>query len=130
MSRQYLDPALPAQERAKALLEELSLDEKMAQVNCIFPFQDTFEDMDFIRKSTAHGIGGGETRSDVRMKETLDDAADWLRKVQSIVMENSPHHIPAIFHMEGLCGAFIQEATSFPSGIGRGSGWDPILEEK
>ena len=129
MSRQYLDPALPAKERAKALLEELSLDEKMAQVNCIFPFQDTFEDMDFIRKSTAHGIGEVSTL-DVRMKETLDDAADWLRKVQSIVMENSPHHIPAIFHMEGLCGAFIQEATSFPSGIGRGSGWDPVLEEK
>ena len=32
--------------------------------------------------------------------------------------------------MEGLCGAFIQESTSFPSGIARGSGWDPKLEEK
>ena len=32
--------------------------------------------------------------------------------------------------MEGLCGAFIQEGTSFPSGIARGSGWDPELEEK
>ena len=45
-------------------------------------------------------------------------------------MRQSPHHIPAIFHMEGLCGAFIQEGTSFPSGIARGSGWDPELEEK
>ena len=45
-------------------------------------------------------------------------------------MENSEHHIPAIFHMEGLCGAFIQGAVSFPSGIGRASSWDPELEEK
>lgn len=52
------------------------------------------------------------------------------RKVQQIVMENSEHHIPAIFHMEGLCGPFIQDSTSFPSGIGRGSSFDPKLEEQ
>ena len=45
-------------------------------------------------------------------------------------MANSEHHIPAIFHMEGLCGAFIQDATSFPSGIGRASSFDTGLEEK
>ena len=43
-------------------------------------------------------------------------------------MANSPHQIPAIFHMEGLCGAFLQDSTSFPSGIARGAGWDPELE--
>lgn len=32
--------------------------------------------------------------------------------------------------MEGLCGAFIQDATSFPSGIVRGSSWDNELEEE
>ena len=51
-------------------------------------------------------------------------------KVQEIVMENSEHHIPAIFHMEGLCGPFIQDSTSFPAGIGRGAGFDPEVEEK
>ena len=62
--------------------------------------------------------------------ESLDEVVRWQRKVQRIVMENSPHRIPAIFHMEGLCGAFIQDSTSFPSGIGRGAGWNPKLEEK
>ncbi len=38
--------------------------------------------------------------------------------------------MPAVFHMEGLCGAFIQDAASLPSGIGRGSSFDPELEEK
>ena len=67
---------------------------------------------------------------EMRRMETLDEVAAWQRKVQKIVMENSAHRIPAIFHMEGLCGAFIQDSTSFPSGIGRGASFDPKLEEQ
>ena len=49
----------------------------------------------------------------------MEEAAQWQRKLQDIVMENSEHHIPAVFHMEGLCGAFIQDMTAFPSGVNR-----------
>ena len=65
----------------------------------------------------------------MRRMETLEEVAAWQKKVQEIVMENSEHHIPAIFHMEGLCGPFIQDSTSFPAGIGRGAGFDPEVEE-
>lgn len=129
MSEAYLDKSLSAKERAKALLKELSLDEKMAQVNCIFPFGEGYLDYETIEKNTKYGIGQVSTL-EMRRIETLEEAAAWQRKVQEIVVKNSPHNIPAIFHMEGLCGAFIQDATSFPSGIGRGSGWDPKLEEE
>ncbi|NBH28274.1 beta-glucosidase [Lachnospiraceae bacterium] len=129
MGTQYLDCNETPQERAAALLAELSLDEKMAQVNCIFPFGENFEDMDKIAEGTPFGIGEVSTL-EMRRIETLEEAAQWQRSVQKIVMDNSPHHIPAIFHMEGLCGAFIQDTTSFPAGIGRGSGFDPELEEK
>ena len=129
MGTQYLDCNQTPQKRAAALLAELSLDEKMAQVNCIFPFGENFEDMEKIAEGTPFGIGEVSTL-EMRRIETLEEAAQWQRSVQKIVMDNSPHHIPAIFHMEGLCGAFIQDATSFPAGIGRGSGFDPELEEK
>ena len=129
MEKKYMDQSFTAKERARMLLEELSLDEKMAQVNCIFPFEQLFYDDEFISRETKYGIGEVSTL-EVRRTKTLEEAAAWQRKVQTIVMENSPHHIPAIFHMEGLCGAFIQDTTSFPSGIGRGSGWDPELEER
>ena len=129
MGTQYLDCNQTPQKRAAALLAELSLDEKMAQVNCIFPFGENFEDMDKIAEGTPFGIGEVSTL-EMRRIETLEEAAQWQRSVQKIVMDNSPHHIPAIFHMEGLCGAFIQDTTSFPAGIGRGSGFDPELEEK
>lgn len=129
MGTQYLDSNKTPQERAAALLAELSLDEKMVQVNCIFPFGENYDDMDKISEGTPFGIGEVSTL-EMRRIESLEAAAQWQRKVQKIVMENSPHHIPAIFHMEGLCGAFIQDTTSFPAGIGRGSGFDPELEEK
>lgn len=45
-------------------------------------------------------------------------------------MDNSPHRIPAIFHMEGICGPFIQDAVSLPSGMARGAGFHPELEEE
>ncbi len=129
MEKKYMDTSLSSKERAQLLLDELSLDEKMAQVNCIFPFEQLFYDDDFISQETKYGIGEVSTL-ELRRVETLEEAAAWQRKVQRIVMENSPHQIPAIFHMEGLCGAFIQDTTSFPSGIGRGSSWDSELEER
>ena len=129
MGTQYLDSNKTPQERAASLLAELSLDEKMAQVNCIFPFGEMYKDMEKISEGTPLGIGEVSTL-EMRRIETLEEAAQWQRKVQKVVMDNSPHHIPAIFHMEGLCGAFIQDSTSFPSGIGRGSSFDPELEEK
>ena len=45
-------------------------------------------------------------------------------------MQLSPHHIPAIIHMEGICGPLLAEGVSLPSGIARGASFDPELEEK
>ena len=129
MGARYLEKSLPALERAQALLEELSLEEKMAQVGCIFPFGEEYLNFTKIEESIPFGIGQVSTL-EMRRIETLEEATLWQRKVQELVVKNSPHNIPAIFHMEGLCGAFIQEAASFPSGIGRGSGWNPQLEEQ
>lgn len=131
MSREtgYRDMKKSPKERAQELLEELSLDEKMAQLTCTFPFGDSFDDIERQEEEMPYGTGQVSTL-EMRRIRTLDEAAAWQRKMQEKVMEQSPHHIPAIFHMEGLCGGFIQECTSFPSGIARGSGWDPELEEK
>lgn len=129
MGRSYMDSSLTARERAEALLGEMSLEEKMAQVNSIFPFGETYLEYDRIAAEAPYGIGQVSTL-EMRRVKTLAEVAEWQRRVQGILMDNSPHRIPAVFHMEGLCGAFIQGATSFPSGIARGSGWDPELEEQ
>lgn len=129
MSNLYQDQALSPEQRAQALLEELSLPEKMAQVRGIFPFGPGWDDWEAISRQTKYGIGQVSTLQ-MRDMATKEECCAWQRKIQEIVMGNSPHHIPAAFHMEGLCGAFIQDSLSLPSGIARGAGWDPALEEQ
>ncbi len=122
----YRDSSLAPKERAQDLLSRMSLEEKMGQVNCLFPYGDNW---DVVEKDMEHGIGQVSTL-DMRVIKSLEEAAAWQRRIQKKVMEKSEHGIPAVFHMEGLCGPFIQDSMSFPSGIGRGSSWDPELEEK
>ncbi len=129
MEKEYLNTALTPEDRAEALLREMSPEEKLAQVQCIFPFFAGWDDYEKIARDTPWGIGQISTLQ-MRDMATKDDCCAWQRRLQAIVMENSPHRIPAAFHMEGLCGAFIQDSTSFPAGIARGAGWDPELEQK
>lgn len=119
----YQNPALSPQERAEDLLCKLNVEEKMAQVQCVLWGHGEID------KFLKAGIGHVSTL-EIRNVKTLEEAAEVLIQVQKQVMESSRYGIPAIFHMEGLCGALMQEATSFPSGIGRASSWDVELEEK
>ena len=98
MSDKYQNTELIPEERAAYLLEELSLDEKVAQLNCVFPFDKASYDFAGINEQTKHGIGQVSTL-EMRRMESLDEVVRWQRKVQRIVMENSPHRIPAIFHL-------------------------------
>lgn len=124
----YMDKSLSPKERAKLLLAEMTLDEKMAQVNCAFPYST---DLDMALKMAQHKapFGSGHVSClQMRNLETLDDAARFQRTIQEMIMSKTAHHIPAIFHMEGVCGAHLQGAASFPSGYARGASWDPELE--
>lgn len=125
--KNHMDQALMPKERAEALLEKMSLKEKMGQVVCYIP--DKLGEYQELKDNYPAGVGQVSCLQ-MRMLDTLEDSARLQREVQEKVMEMSEHHIPAIFHMEGLCGAFIQGATSFPSGIGRASAWNPELEEE
>ncbi|MBO4887688.1 MAG: glycoside hydrolase family 3 C-terminal domain-containing protein [Firmicutes bacterium] len=124
--KKYMDPALPAKDRAEALLREMSLDEKLAQTVGVFAAKGREEEM---AAFLPFGVGQISTL-EFRMGESLEEIAEWQTSLQKLMMEKSPHHIPAVFHMEGLCGALMQDTTTFPSGAGRGSSFDPLLEEK
>lgn len=122
----YMDSTLSPEVRAEDLLQKLSWEEKLAQVVGVL---DMPEKPELMERFIVHGMGQVSTLN-WRTFETLEEAAARQRAFQTRIMECSPHHIPAIFHMEGLCGAYLQGATSFPSGIGRASSFDPALEEQ
>ena len=124
--KEYMNASLAPKKRAELLLNEMTLDEKMAQITGVFAFPGKEDRM---AEFLPYGIGqisSLEFRSVGSMKEL----SAWQRKLQQIAMEASPHHIPATFHMEGLCGPLMQDTTTFPSGIARGSSFDPALEKK
>ncbi|MGI6106323.1 MAG: glycoside hydrolase family 3 N-terminal domain-containing protein [Lachnospiraceae bacterium] len=125
----YRNPSLTPEKRAELLLAQLSLPEKMAQVQCVWLSDGTEAGDEAFASGIRNGIGQVSTLN-LRTVKSIDEAAALQRKAQRQIMENSPHHIPAVFHMEGLCGAFLTGAESFPSGISRGSSFDPELEEK
>ncbi|WP_336773050.1 glycoside hydrolase family 3 N-terminal domain-containing protein [Paenibacillus sp. MMO-58] len=122
----YLDPSLSAEERANDLLQHMSLEEKMGQIVCYMPDKET---LDSFEKDYPHGAGEvsmlfvGELLS----KEAVVEKVTYIQKK---LMGLSKHRIPAIFHMETLAGAFAPEATSFPSGIGQASTWNPELQKE
>lgn len=125
MAQTYRATELAPSVRAQLLLADLTLDEKMAQVSCYFP-SDVARTDDF-RDRFPHGVGQVSCL-EARSVDELEDVSEFQRRVQRDAMAASGHDIPAIFHMEGLCGAFLPGATSFPSGLGRASGWNPVLE--
>lgn len=120
----YLNTELTPQQRAEDLLAKLSLDEKIAQVASAFAAPGTEEEL---AKTFQYGIGQISTLSFTGCG-SAEEAAAWQRQLQKAVMDNSPHRIPAVFHMEGICGAYIQGSTAFASGVNRGAAFDVELE--
>ena len=93
--KKYMDTTLSAKERAEALLKELSLEEKVRQISCSSVLTIVPLEMQDLKGGTgAATIGLGKS------ERFLDD----VKEVQDYVMEHSPHHIPALFHTEGLAG--------------------------
>ncbi len=119
----YLDKTLSPKHRALDLLSKMSIEERMAQINGVW-----YNHGD-IKEATKHGIGQVSTL-EFRNIDDLQKLAQEQIKTQKEIMERSEHHIPAVFHMEGLCGAYVPNAVSFPSAMNRASSWNPEMEER
>lgn len=111
--------------RAAEILKNLSLDQKLGQVSCYIA--PTLTQISDIVERFPHGVGHISCL-DVRSATTLDEVIEFQHTAQRLVMEQSGLGIPVTFHMEGVCGAFLPGATSFPNGMARGATWDPDRE--
>lgn len=123
MSDKYQNTELIPEERAAYLLEELSLDEKVAQLNCVFPFDKASYDFAGINEQTKHGIGQVSTL-EMRRMESLDEVVRWQRKVQRIVWKTVRTVFRQFFiwkdsveHLFRIPQAFLPELEGVPDGI-------------
>lgn len=125
-AKRWLDASLTPRERAEALAKELTVEEKLAQLAGVFAYPGAEDRMAAFLKNGIGQISSLEFRN----RQSYAEAAAWQRQLQQIVMDASRLHIPAVFHMEGLCGPLMPGSMSFPSGIARGASFHPETEEK
>ncbi len=115
-----------------ALLASMTLDEKLAQLGCVWCSALVDETGFSPRRAErwlTHGIGeitriGATTGLRPRERAQLANA------IQHFLADNTRLGIPAIVHEESTAGLCARDATQFPQAIGLASTWDPDLLEQ
>ena len=112
----YRNPNLSVDERVADLLKRMTLEEKVAQLICIWP-----RGRDLKPEEMKHGLGQVARQQE---KKGPREGAAYANATQKYLVENTRLGIPAIFHDEILHGHMGQGSTSFPQPIALASSWD------
>jgi beta-glucosidase len=134
----YRNSDLPAAKRVKDLLSRMTLEEKAAQMMCVWQRKaETLVDADGnfdLRKAKSafkdgRGIGQVGRPSDAGKGLNARGMAELTNAIQRFFIENTRLGIPVIFHEECLHGHAAIDATSFPQPIALGATFNPDLAE-
>ena len=134
----YKNSALPAARRLQDLLQRMTLEEKAAQMMCVWQQKATTLldaagnfDLAKAKASFAHGHGLGQVGrpSDAGEGKDPKATAELTNAIQKFFLENSRLGIPVMFHEECLHGHAAKGATSFPQPIGLAATFNPKLVE-
>ena len=135
----YRNPDLPAAKRVKDLLSRMTLEEKAAQMMCVWQRKaETLVDADGrfdLRKAKSafkggRGLGQVGRPSDAGKGQDARGMAELTNAIQRFFIENTRLGIPVIFHEECLHGHAALDATSFPQPIALGATFNPELAER
>ena len=114
----YLDPKLAIEDRVTDLLARMTVEEKVAQLQC------TLRKIEWGKNLTVNGLGGiGPLLRSFAPKEAAEKANEY----QKMAVEKTRLGIPIIIHDEALHGLIGNGATSFPQAIGLAASWDTDL---
>ena len=134
----YRNATLPAAKRVTDLLARMTLEEKAAQMMCVWQKKaDTLVDANGnfdLSKAKAtfkrrQGLGQVGRPSDAGKGKDARGMAELTNAIQKFFMEHSRLGIPVIFHEECLHGHAAIGGTSFPQPIALGATFDPELVE-
>jgi beta-glucosidase len=134
----FKNPALPVERRLKDLLSRMTLEEKAAQMVCVWQKKsETLVDsegaFDFKKAKAAfkkgHGIGQIGRPSDAGTGRNARQMAELTNAIQKFFRENSRLGIPVFCHEECLHGHAAIDGTSFPQPIGLAATFNPQLVE-
>jgi beta-glucosidase len=135
----YQSANLPIGDRVADLLKRMTLEEKAAQMTCIWQQKATNLldengnlDPAKAREHFGHGNGLGQVGrpSDAAGGRNARQQAELTNAIQKFFIEESRLGIPVIFHEECLHGQAAIDGTSFPQPIGLGATFDPDLVKR
>ena len=135
----YENPKLDIETRVCDLISRMNLEEKTCQTATLYGFGRVLKDelptekwlieiwKDGIANIDEHlnGLDRKETKTKYSWPPSEHTKA--INEVQKFFVEKTRLGIPVDFTNEGIRGVCQQGATSFPSGPGLGSTWDPSL---
>ncbi|MGA2864703.1 MAG: glycoside hydrolase family 3 N-terminal domain-containing protein [Verrucomicrobiota bacterium] len=141
----YKNRSLSATARIKDLLRRMTLEEKAAQMVCVWQQKsetllDAQGKFDLAKAKAAfkkgHGLGqvgrpsdAGAPPSEPWKGQTARGMAELTNAIQKFFLEHSRLGIPVIFHEECLHGHAARDATNFSQPIGLGATFNPALVE-
>jgi beta-glucosidase len=133
----YRNASLPIKDRVADLLGRMSLEEKVAQMLCLWGRKKTmlFDKEGKLSPANMsahlkHGIGQIARLSDTNGGKNAREMAELANALQKFFVEETRLGIPVVFHEECLHGLAAQEATSYPQPIGLASTFNPDLVEE
>lgn len=135
----YRDASLPIQDRVRDLLSRMTLEEKAAQMRCIWRKKSETlvdENGNFdpqkARTTFANGCGIGQVArpSDTGKGKRPREMAELTNAIQKFFVEETRLGIPVFFHEECLHGHAAIAGTSFPQPIALAGTFNPELAER
>ncbi len=115
--------------RVAALLSEMTLDEKLAQLGSRWVYE-VLTDLryDPLKAYKVLGSGIGHiTRLAGASSLAPEAAAETANAIQRYLVEETRLGIPALMHEESCAGYMARNATCFPQTIGTAATWEPDL---
>lgn len=133
----YRNSDLPVDDRVVDLLNRMTLEEKVAQMICVWRQKQTILldehgklSLNNLRLHLKNGIGQVARLSDTGHGLSAAETARLANSLQKFLVEETRLGIPAVFHEECLHGVAAKGATSYPQPIGLASTFNPELVEE
>jgi len=122
----YQKPEVPVEERITDLLNRMSLEEKVRQMD-MYKGEFFKEDENFAKTKSRNKIG---TLGVGAIHDIYPRSEKMINELQKEVIKSNRWGIPALIMCEMLHGYLDEGSTAFPMNIGLGATWDTELMEK